>query len=210
MFAGPDPGVTAVANIVSTTLGIPIDYHVLVEMQGFVELVDVFGGVTVNPAKSFVAPLYEDDPSDFEMVAFNPGEQRLDGAHALAYARSRTASNDYVRMERQRCLMTALLDEATPYRLTSRLVSLLDVIESRVSTNIPSNQLPYLINFAPTIDTGQITFIGFDVDYRNGNYTDTGYPMADIPRIQETVALVMTGAWDEDPVNLTVSEDVCG
>lgn len=210
MFAGPDPGVTAVTNIVSTSLGVPIDYHVLVEMQGFVQLVDVFGGVTVNPTQSFVAPLYENDPSDFEMVTFNPGEQRLDGAHALAYARSRTASNDYVRMERQRCLMTALLDEATPYRLTSRLVSLLDVIENRVSTNIPSNQLPYLINFAPTIDTSQITFIGFDVDYRNGKYTDTGYPMADIPRIQETVALVMTGAWDEDPVNLKVSEDICG
>jgi LCP family protein required for cell wall assembly len=210
LFGGPDPGITAVSNIVSATLGIPIDYHVLVEMQGFVEIVDVFGGVNVNPRKSFSAPLYEGDPSDYEMITFNPGEQRLNGPQALAYARSRTASNDYVRMERQRCLMTGLLEEAGPYNLTTKLVSLLDVIERRVSTNIPSSQLPYLINFAPSIDTTQITFVGFDVDYRNGEHTATGYAMADIPRIQETVSLILTGRWDEDPVNVSLSEDICG
>jgi len=210
LFGGPDPGITAVSNIVSATLGIPIDYHVLVEMQGFVEIVDVFGGVNVNPQKSFSAPLYEDDPSDYEMITFNPGEQRLIGPQALAYARSRTASNDYVRMERQRCLMTGLLEEAGPYNLTTKLVSLLDVIERRVSTNIPSSQLPYLINFAPSIDTTQITFVGFDVDYRNGEHTATGYAKADIPRIQETVGLILTGQWDEDPVNVSLSEDICG
>lgn len=210
LFGGSDPGITAVSNIVSATLGIPIDYHVLVEMQGFVEIVDVFGGVTVNPRKSFSAPLYEGDPSDYEMITFNPGEQRLNGPQALAYARSRTASNDYVRMERQRCLMTGLLEEAGPYNLTTKLVSLLDVIERRVSTNIPSGQLPYLINFAPSIDTTQITFVGFDVDYRNGEHTSTGYAMADIPRIQETVSLILTGDWDEDPVNVNSSEDICG
>jgi LCP family protein required for cell wall assembly len=210
LFGGPDPGITAVSNIVSATLGIPIDYHVLVEMQGFVEIVDVFGGVNVNPRKSFSAPLYEGDPSDYEMITFNPGEQRLNGPQALAYARSRTASNDYVRMERQRCLMTGLLEEAGPYNLTTKLVSLLDVIERRVSTNIPSNQLPYLINFAPSIDTSQITFVGFDVDYRNGEHTATGYAKADIPRIQETVGLILTGQWDEDPVNVSLSADICG
>jgi LCP family protein required for cell wall assembly len=210
LFGGPDPGITAVSNIVSATLGIPIDYHVLVEMQGFVEIVDVFGGVNVNPRKSFSAPLYEGDPSDYKMITFNPGEQRLNGPQALSYARSRTASNDYVRMERQRCLMTGLLEEAGPYNLTTKLVSLLDVIERRVSTNIPSNQLPYLINFAPSIDTTQITFVGFDVDYRNGEHTATGYAKADIPRIQETVGLILTGQWDEDPVNVSLSEDICG
>lgn len=113
-------------------------------------------------------------------------------------------------MERQRCLTTGLLDEAGPYNLTTKLVSLLDVIERRVSTNIPSNQLPYLINFAPSIDTTKITFVGFDVDYRNGQYTATGYAMADIPRIQETVGLILTGGWEEDPVNVSSSADVCG
>lgn len=210
LFGGPDPGITAVSNIVSATLGIPIDYHVLVEMQGFVEIVEVFGGVNVNPRKSFSAPLYEGDPSDYEMITFNPGEQRLNGPQALAYARSRTASNDYVRMERQRCLMTGLLEEAGPYNLTTKLVSLLDVIERRVSTNIPSSQLPYLINFAPSIDTTQITFVGFDVDYRNGEHTATGYAKSDIPRIQKTVGLILTGQWDEDPVNVSLSEDICG
>jgi hypothetical protein len=106
--------------------------------------------------------------------------------------------------------MTGLLEEAGPYNLTTKLVSLLDVIERRVSTNIPSNQLPYLINFAPSIDTSQITFVGFDVDYRNGEHTATGHARADIPRIQETVGLILTGQWDEDPVNVSLSADICG
>ena len=40
--------------------------------------------------------------------------QLLDGENALAFARSRTNSTDYVRMGRQRCLIQALLDQKSP------------------------------------------------------------------------------------------------
>lgn len=209
-FAGPDPGITAVRDVVSTTLGLRIDHHILVEMEGFADLVDTLGGVTVNPTKEFVAPLYYEDPADYEMITFTPGEQHLDGAHALAYARSRTASNDYARMERQRCLIAAIVEKASPYTLMSRLVGLLDVIESSVSTDISSSQLPFLINFAPTVQSDGIVFVGFDVDYRTGAYTATGSPIADVPLIQETVRRVIAGEWEGPVANLGISSEVCG
>ncbi|REK12610.1 MAG: LytR family transcriptional regulator [Actinobacteria bacterium] len=209
-FEGSDPGVTAVRDIVSTTIGMPIDHYLLVDMQGFAELVDTLGGVTVNPSAAFVAPLYYEHPEDYEMITFSPGVQHLDGAHALAYARSRTESNDYVRMARQRCLVASVLAAANPYRVMSGLIGILDVIERRVSTDIPSNRLPFFINFLPSIQSEQITFVGFDNDYRTDTYTRTGLQAADVPRIQETVADVLSGSWEGPVTNLDVSSEACG
>ncbi|MDH3463046.1 MAG: LCP family protein, partial [Acidimicrobiia bacterium] len=107
-FEGPDPGIAAVKDVAETLLGIPIEHYVLVDMVGFVELVDAMGGVTVTNPKSFPAPLYDSGTGEYEMITFEPGPQHLDGDLALAYSRSRTGSSDYVRMGRQRCVMTAL------------------------------------------------------------------------------------------------------
>ena len=208
-FGGPDPGVNAVRDIVEATVGLKIDHYVLVDMAGFSQLVDAMGGVTVNPDRSFVAPLYEDDPNEYEMITFQPGPQRLDGAHALAYSRSRTNSNDYSRMARQRCVIASLVDEATPLSLMTRLVGILDVVQNNVSTDIPSSMLPFLINFAPTVDANELIVIGLDIEYRDGTTGENGLPNADIPRIQSTVASVIAGDWEpSSPNDLAAAE--CG
>ena len=72
-FAGPDPGIAAVKDVAETLLGIPIEHYVLVDMVGFVELVDAMGGVTVTNPKTFLAPLYDTGTGGYEMITFEPG-----------------------------------------------------------------------------------------------------------------------------------------
>ena len=84
------------------------------------------------------------------MTVIPAGTQTLDGDLALAYARSRTGSNDYSRMARQRCLITSVADQADPLSLLARLGEVLETIEHNVTTDITPEQLPDLVNLHPS------------------------------------------------------------
>ncbi len=208
-FDGPDTGISALRDVTETLLGIPIDHYVLIDMIGFVELVDALGGVTVSNPTTFDAPLYDTETGGYEMMTFGPGIQRLDGDLALAYSRSRTGSNDYVRMARQRCVINALVEEASPLTLMSRLPRLLNVMERYMATDIPFNDLPYLINFAPNVSSDRTTVIGFDLDYRSGEITALGLPKPDVGRIQDVVAQVVNGSWEKGTIDLPPASEAC-
>lgn len=209
-WGGPYPGINALMDVAETLLGIPIDHYVMVDMIGFAELVDTLGGVTVNNPKAFEAPLYDKVTGGYEMVSFQPGVQHLDGDYALAYSRSRTSSNDYVRMGRQRCVLSGLVSQTSPLTSIARIPALLGVMENYVTTDIAYNELPYLINFAPNVDREHMAVIGFDVSYRSGEVTDNGLPKPDVPKIQSVVAQVIAGGWTGSEANLRSASDACG
>ena len=102
---------------VAGTLGVPVDYYVLVNLEGFKEIVDAMGGVTVNVNE----PIAIDGDTDAGIPPVDylePGpDQRLDGFQALWFARGRWGSDDYQRMLRQRCMVDAIIAEANPLNL---------------------------------------------------------------------------------------------
>jgi LCP family protein required for cell wall assembly len=133
---GSNPGAEAVKQAVSGTLGIPVHYYVIVDLQGFQDLVDAVGGITIKAERD--VPIAHGD-------VIPAGVQQLDGYHALWYARSRTGSDDYDRMARQRCVLGAMLHELDPGAVLSNFVELLEASESLVATDIPYQQLPDLM-----------------------------------------------------------------
>jgi LCP family protein required for cell wall assembly len=104
-----DPGARALAEGIGYSLGVGIDDIAIVEMQGFRDLVDAVGGVTVVLDREL--PLPPDLPGIDEPVppSIGPGPVRMDGTLALAFVRSRYADSDYARMGRQRQLLAALV-----------------------------------------------------------------------------------------------------
>ena len=88
--------------------GLKINHVVLVDFQGFRELIDSLGGVTIqNPTK-----VISSQPFDGHGWRFEKGTITLDGRHALAYSRIRHTTNprdsDITRTQRQQRVMTAL------------------------------------------------------------------------------------------------------
>ncbi len=209
-FPGPEPGISALRDVAETLLGLPIDHYVMVDMVGFARLVDVVGGVDVNVTKPMAAPLYDRSTGGFEMIQFSVGSQHLDGDLALAYARSRTGSNDYSRMARQRCIISSVVDRAGPLTLMTRLPSILDVMENSISTDIPISDLPYLINLAPKVSTDRTTVVGFDIQYRSNTLTARGFHKPDVGKIQTVVRQVVSGEWETGPVDLVSAAEACG
>ena len=80
LFPGPaEPGLTAVKQAVEGTLGLPIQYVVVVDLNGFQGLVDALGGVTIRVTD----PL----PIGESGKVLKPGLRKLSGYETLWYAR---------------------------------------------------------------------------------------------------------------------------
>ena len=84
--------------------GVPIDAHVVLDMDDMAALVDAVGGVDVNPPE----PL-NDTSSGLHLDA---GPQELDAATALGYVRTRI-DEDYGRMRRQQEVIVSLIERLT-------------------------------------------------------------------------------------------------
>jgi LCP family protein required for cell wall assembly len=151
---GRDPGATALKQTISNLLGIPIQYDALVDLRGFVEVVDALGGVRVTPSERLVDTVSTAFPGEpWTRLDLRPGQTvHLDGRVALAYVRSRRQSSDYRRMIRQRCFLSTLADQLDPIEALRHLGRLSSAARRYVSTDVPLSRLPDLIRLVGGIN----------------------------------------------------------
>ncbi len=187
-----DPGMAALRDVVEHMTGLNIDYYVLVDMKAFVELVDAVGGVDVyvqEALQSEVSPPEEGER--WATVDVQPGMNHLSGTEALAYARARKGSSDYVRMQRQRCLLRAVAADSDPWTLLRSFPAIADAIERYVVTDVPVAFLPDLVRAAATLDFSGIATVGFNPPYYAPERDHKYHPIPDVKRIRAKVTKVI-------------------
>ena len=138
---GDDAGAQAIKLGIAQLLGMPIHYYVLVNMAGFVDVVDALGGIDIDVGTRVPSPGNPPGSKHQVPVYIEAGQQHMDGTIALAYARSRSADSDYNRMARQRCVLAAITTAATPAALATGLSGLVDAFGDAVRTDIPRDRL---------------------------------------------------------------------
>lgn len=194
------PGPTALKETIGSMLGLEIDYFAAVDLRGFVELVDVLGGVTVNVQRSVydagVSPPVEGEPSIELDLA--PGRHTLDGRHALAFVRTRWASSDYDRMHRQRCVMGALAQQASVGKLLRAFPKLASTVKKFVLTDIPLKSLPDVVELLASLDSKRLVGVSFVPPAFAAAWTD-GDPVPDVELIRRTVARAIARTPKLDP-----------
>lgn len=107
------PGVVGLAHALGYSLDVTIDDYVLVDMQGFLELIDALGGVTVDVPKAVPMPGNVPGARTQYPDVIGPGIVHMDGTTALGYVRSRKADSDYQRTRRQRQLLASLATQVS-------------------------------------------------------------------------------------------------
>src|SRR5690606_37815279 len=119
---GSTPGVEAMRDAVEGVLGIEIQYYVLIDMQGFANLIDALGGIEIDvPERTPIGANTFDDGTPADPIGYiEAGPQRMNGETALWYARSRYGSSDYDRMQRQRQVQEAILRQFEPANVLLR------------------------------------------------------------------------------------------
>lgn len=214
-FPGPGtPSENAVKGVISEFLGIPIHFYAMVNLDGFVDVVDALGGVEVYVPTRVVDDEYpSEDGKGTERIVIEPGLNTFDGHLALAYARTRHQDSDYFRMSRQRCVIEAIIDQADPVSLLKNFAGLAAVIKDSMMTDIPIDALPQLVELKPLLDLENIVSVRFIPPDYHLSFRDDGKAggIANIPLVHEHVRLVI-----DDPERAIVElgleqlDDVCG
>lgn len=145
LFPGDDnPGLTVTKDAASQILGLDIDYTTVIDLQGFTQLVDAMGGVTIDVKERVCIGCKIEGGVVVGTTGYiEPGVQKLDGYRALWYSRSRAESTDgdFSRMRRQRCMVGALLNQVNPTSMLVRYPKLAKTLEDNVKVDIPQQDL---------------------------------------------------------------------
>lgn len=182
--ATEEPGATLTAAMISELTGLRIDAWVVVDMQGFLDIVDAFGGVDVW-VKQFLKTPGNVPGGKHPLRDFTPGWHHMDGTDALGYSRARKSDSDYHRMTRQRCVLASLAAQTDAAELAWRWGSIADVLSKSVRTNLT----PELLNSLKGL-------VGADVSYTRV--------------LSLNPPLVPTYNWDAADVRAVVAEVIDG
>ncbi|HET8614137.1 MAG TPA: LCP family protein [Actinomycetales bacterium] len=160
LFPGdPRPGLTAIRDVIGEILGLPIDYYTIIDLKGFQSLVDAMGGVTVNVPRNIPIGGGKIDGTNRERPitgTIPKGRHHLNGYEALWFSRSRTGADDYDRMKRQRCMVSALLDQTNPVQLLQKYPKLASVAKHNISTDVRQQDLEAWVDLVERIQNGTI------------------------------------------------------
>jgi LCP family protein required for cell wall assembly len=170
-----NPGVDATIMAVEGITGLEINYWAMVNLRGFRQLVDAVGGVTLNVRE----PIPVGIGSDVNYV--QPGRRKLTGFETQWFARARQGSDDYSRMARQKCVMTAMLQQVSPQTMLRNFSNIAKASSDMVSTNIPSGEVGEFVDLALKAKAQPVSTLSLVPPLVN-----TGNP--DIPVVQDKVA----------------------
>ena len=191
-FPGPaQPPINALKAALGEIFGIPIHYYALVTLDGFVAVVDAFGGVDIDVPVTIVDETYPHEDGSVVHIEIPAGRQHLDGHHALAYARIRRHADDFARMHRQRCVLEAVVEQSSPAEIIFRYGSIAQVLKDHLSTDIPQDQLPDFIDLLPRLSTDRIATLRItEDDYKTGE--EGLLTFYDLDRIKADAQALMT------------------
>ena len=149
-------GFDVLMDALGTLLKVPIQYYAVVNLGGFVRVIDTLGGVNVNVARSFCDPKYSEYGYErgFSITA---GRHHLNGQQALAYARVRrpAGESDFTRAARQQEVLSGVRDAVVKGGFLNDPVGLLKALPGTVETNVPRKALPDLAEAASQVGRGQ-------------------------------------------------------
>jgi polyisoprenyl-teichoic acid--peptidoglycan teichoic acid transferase len=140
-----NPGAQATKEAVEGATGLTINYWVLIDLKGFQSLVDSVGGINMDVYRR--VPIGGGSTKIHGYV--EAGKNRhLNGYEALWFARSRADSSDYDRVVRQKCVMSAMLNQFDPITVLTKFNKIAAASRQVVATDIPTSEIGAMIDLA--------------------------------------------------------------
>ena len=168
----------------ATYFGIHVDANVVVDFDGFTGIIDMLGGVDINLTQKEATHLNEKGFS-----RLTAGTNHLNGAEALAYSRIRKIDMDAMRAQRQRTVLTALINAYKSKSVTEMAILASDILKTGfVQTDMSSDELlGYVRSLFPmlsssTINSQQIPASGTYQEMNVGKIVDCKVIDLDINR----------------------------
>jgi polyisoprenyl-teichoic acid--peptidoglycan teichoic acid transferase len=167
-----NPGLQATIDGVEGATGLKINDYALLDLAGFEDFINAIGGLTINVQRPI--PVGGHEVAGVGQVGvkryIQPGRKHLNGYLAMWYARSRSDSSDYDRMQRQRCVIGAISQQVNPLTLAQAFPQLAKSIQKDMSTSIPLDDLGSWVTLGLRIKNAHIRSLPFtDAVINTGN-----------------------------------------
>jgi LCP family protein required for cell wall assembly len=149
-LGGPALTLATVRNLT----GLPVHHVVVVDFDGFKDLVDALGGIEITVPKPILSNKFDcpHSPSrcqTWDGWRFGKGKQHMDGRRALVYSRIRTnrldpADSDISRTTRQQAVAEAVGDEIASFGTFLKLPFMGDSLAAPLATDLSAWELAQL------------------------------------------------------------------
>jgi LCP family protein required for cell wall assembly len=156
-------GVSLARYTVEQLFKIPIHHWAWVGLDGFVKVIDTFGGVTLDVTHPILDDYYPNDlstsePYAYERVFIPPGWQYMHGVQALQYVRSRHGDKigDFGRSSRQQQVLLQLRNHINTLDVLKNLPNLVDDLRGKVKTDLGLTELLQLAQLSKKISGASI------------------------------------------------------
>ncbi len=161
--AATQAAATITEKTLSTVLGIPINYYMVVDFNGFQKAVDTVGGLDLKVTADTAVTdyMYNETTQRPYVLDVKAGQQHFDGLRALFYSRSRHTSprGDFDRAARQRLLLEAFKEKvqsAGTYANPVKVTQLLSSFGDHVRTDLTINEMMRLYDISKAITPDKI------------------------------------------------------
>jgi LCP family protein required for cell wall assembly len=147
-----DAAVILAKDVVEQVTGIPVNYWMTVNFDGFIKLIDAIGGIDVVVDKAFTDNSYPTVGEDGQLhpLSLEVGPHHMAGKLAIAFARSRYSNEDngdFARSKRQMKVIQAVKEKALKPDIIFKASSTLDALQGNFRTSLAFDETLSLANF---------------------------------------------------------------
>jgi LCP family protein required for cell wall assembly len=156
-------------KVFSDYMGVPIDYVVTVDFEGFRQVVNLMGGLTLNVDMDM---RYVDD-EDGTDINLKKGIAKLNGKQTLDFVRYRKSnrnteeSSDLARNQRQQQVLNELMNSMKSAGGVTKLGQIIETLGSHMKTDVPSSQIRDLMTTYYNISPSNVNYIHLDGDWES-------------------------------------------
>lgn len=169
-------GMELLDKTLKTNFGVTVDGNVEVDFFGFIDIINLMGGIDMDLTAAEARYMnlnasWDVDDGSSKNWNLKEGVNHLNGSQALSYARMRYVGNgDYERTERQRRVLTALVEKAKELSI-SELNLLLQYALPMITTDMETSQIMnYALELFPMLPDLTVNTMRIPV---NGGYQST-------------------------------------
>ncbi|MBE6933938.1 MAG: LytR family transcriptional regulator [Ruminococcaceae bacterium] len=146
-------GLALLNQTLASNFGVHVDANIMIDFEGFRAVVDMLGGVDIELTQKEANYLNKNNG-----WSLRAGMQHLDGAKALAYSRIRKIDMDAMRAQRQRKVLTAIMNNyknRNAYEMVTLASQILKA--GYIKTDMTASELSgYILTLFPMLATANV------------------------------------------------------
>ncbi|MCR8635251.1 LCP family protein [Paenibacillus radicis (ex Xue et al. 2023)] len=156
-------------KVFSDFMGVPVDYMVTVDFDGFRQIVDLMGGLTIQVDMDM---RYVDD-EDGTDINLKKGLAKLNGKQTLDFVRYRKSnrnteeSSDLARNQRQQQVLDQLMNSLKSTGGVTKLGQIIETVGSHMKTDVPASQIRDLMTTYFDISPSNVKYVHLDGEWES-------------------------------------------